>query len=504
MQYARDPVTFVREMFHAEPDAWQRDALEAAVTEPRIAMSACKGPGKSCVLAWIIWWFVSTREDASVVAMSISRDNLRDNLWKELAKWQAESKFLTMTFDLRGERVEVKVPGREKLWWVSARAYSQSADATTQESTLAGLHGKHVMVVLDEVGDYPDGVVVTAEGIFANKDIGGSKTLIVAGNPTNVHGPLHRITYRDSKNWKLIRITGDPNDAHRSPRIDIEWARQMIATWGIDNPWVRVNVLGLFPLAGSDQLISESDVVTAQQRDAKPPLYNRNARIWGLDPAGLGLGEGTDEAVLYRRQGINGVLPPFQVWRNKSGVELAVLVATELQKADDKGEKPEALFVDKGGQGASCYEHLLVLGWGSTVIGVDFAGSADEDEKFLNKRAEIWWRMADWIKNQPSCLPRDVQLSSELPAPKFFFRAAGKHTKFQLESKIDMKKRGVSSPNRADALALTFTQPVMPINREARDSESAHGKIKTQYHPLDYADKNDNLHIKTEYEVYGG
>jgi hypothetical protein len=442
-----------------------------------------------------------TRYDAEVIVLSITQDNLKDNLWKELALWQGRSDLLTKAFRLSGERIIAKA--RERTWWVSARAFAQTADKEKQANTIAGFHGQNIMVVLDEVGDYPDGVVVAAEGIFANKDLNGEKKLVVAGNPTNTRGPLYRITYKDSKNWCLVRITGDPDDPHRSPRISLDWAVQMIDTWGRDNPWVRVNVLGLFPLAGSDQLIGEEDVRKAQTRDAKPNQYSKSARIWGLDPSGLGLGTESDEACLYKRQGINGAFPRPMVWKNKGGVQLAIAVATELAKAEEAGELPDTVFCDRGGQGASCLEHLQVLNWGHVVVGVDFAGDADDPERFLNKRAEIWWRMSDWIKSQPSCLPVDTVLASELPSPKFFFQATGKRTKFVLESKKDMKKRGVSSPNRADALALTFTSPVAPRSHQQLAEETGSARVRTEYNPLERADHSDHSgRMRTTYDPY--
>jgi phage terminase large subunit len=158
--WIRDPVLFVRQVFGAIPDEWQADALRAIPANPRVGMSACKGPGKSCVLAWTIWWFIYTREDAQVMCTSITGDNLKDNLWKELSVWYSKSPMLQRAFEVRGERIIHRE--RPKTWWVSARTWAQNADPTQQANTLAGFHGAHVMVVLDEMGDYPDGVVVAA------------------------------------------------------------------------------------------------------------------------------------------------------------------------------------------------------------------------------------------------------------------------------------------------------------------------------------------------------
>jgi phage terminase large subunit len=90
-EWRASPVRFVREQFNVVPDPWQEDVLAAFPVRPRLAMKACKGPGKTAVLAWLAWNFLATRQDPKVAATSITADNLADNLWAEMAKWQARS-----------------------------------------------------------------------------------------------------------------------------------------------------------------------------------------------------------------------------------------------------------------------------------------------------------------------------------------------------------------------------------------------------------------------------
>lgn len=495
-----DPISFVKECFGAVPDAWQRKVLIALQVEPRIAMSACKGPGKSCLLAWCIWWFVLCHEDAQILALSITKDNLKDNLWKELSVWQkradelhekrlkyvaqttgksfvAQPSILSKYFEYTNTRIFAHE--RPNSWWVSARGFSKSADPTQQANTLAGFHGENLMIVLDEVGDYPNGVVSAAEGIFATA--GQNAKLLVAGNPTDPQGPLGRIVTSDKENWYIVHITGDPDDPLRSPRIDIEWARQQIKTWGRDNPWVMVNVLGLFPPGGTNQLISINDVTNAMGRKATRERFIKAERVWGLDVARFG----DDESVLMRRWG-SAVLPP-KVWRNMDGTELGSAIAFELKQAHDRGEAPDAVFIDVGGVGASAYDRLKVLGW--EVIAIDF-GSKPVDSRFANKRAEMWWTMADYIKTPTCILPNDAPLRGQLVAPKFDFKVVSGRTCFVLESKKAMKARGAASPDRGDALALTFAQPVVPQRHESprlhADQTRRQSKATTDYDPLNY------------------
>src|SRR5258708_7685363 len=92
------PRRFVREQFGVVPDPWQDDVLAAFPGHQRLAMKACKGPGKTAVMAWLAWNFLATRPDAKVAATSITADNLADNLWAEMAKWQARSPMLGAKF----------------------------------------------------------------------------------------------------------------------------------------------------------------------------------------------------------------------------------------------------------------------------------------------------------------------------------------------------------------------------------------------------------------------
>jgi hypothetical protein len=443
-----DPVLFVRQVFGAIPDEWQADALRAIARDPRVGMSACKGPGKSCVEAWAVWWWEDTRVDAQCICTSITGANLKDGLWKELAFWHSKSPLLARVFTIKGERITHNE--RPKTWWVSARTWAQGADATQQADSMSGFHGPAVMIVLDEMGSYPDGVVVAAEAIFANQGVAEAR-LVAAWNPTRTDGPAFRVTTRDRKRWTIIYVTGDPDDPKRSPRISKEWAQGMIDDWGREFDWVRVNVLGLFPNAAEDKLLGPNDVMLAEQRDAPRAAFVNEPVVWGLDVARFG----SDSSVLRKRQG--PIAFRGYTFRNLDGVELANRVSLIIQKdMADGARRPDAMVVDQTGVGASAVDHLKLLGWGDILIACDFAESADDSERFMDKRAEMWWRMAAWVKG-PGCLPSSsMVLGSELTAPIFKFAKRAKRTAFVLESKDDMRARGVGSPDDADALAMTF------------------------------------------------
>lgn len=439
--WAADPVLFAKEVLGFTPDTWQAKALYSARDNPRTGLSACKGPGKSAVLAVAMWWFLSTQEDAQIIVLSITRDNLKDGLWKEMAFWQAKSVWLAKAFELTAERVCSREKVHKDTWWISARGFPQQADAAAQATTLAGFHGKAVMIVMDEMGDYPAGVVAAAEGIFAN--IGNNARLLAAWNPTDINGPAYRACTRDRHLWNIIHITGDPKDPNRSPRISMEWAQQLIDRWGRDHDYVRVNVLGEFPLGQSNSLIGLDTVQAAVRRQYAPADYLYAPRILGVDVARFG----DDRSVLFPRQGRVAFTP--KILRDLDTQAVAGHVALAIQ-----AWKPHAVFIDVTGVGAGVVDRLLDLQF--NVTGVEFGSRPLLQGTFRNKRDEMWWGLNEWFKEDGGAIPDITELIAELTAPTYKFTG----DKFRLERKEEMKKRGLPSPDLADALALTFAMPV--------------------------------------------
>jgi hypothetical protein len=433
-----DPVAFVRECLKAEPDPWQEKVLRALVTNQRLAMKACKGPGKSCLMAWVIWWFLVCHKDAKVIATSITSENLKDGLWSELKLWQNNSPLLLELFAWTAERITCKE--RPETWFASARTWAKDADKQQQANTLAGVHADAVMFVLDEVSEYPEGVVAAAEGGLTS---GKNCKIIVAGNPTRTSGPLYRICTKDRALWWVIEITGDPDDPLRAPRIDKEWARQQIEQWGRDSAFVMVNVLGKFPPGQADSVIGADLASGASRVTLIEAQFTEFPKILGVDPARYG----DDRSVLFPRQGLASFLPT--VFRELSTMELAGQVVRYIEAWD-----PDYVFVDGNGLGSGVVDRLRELNY-DYVIGVE-ASSKPLRKGFTMRRDEMWISLRDWLK-KGGAIPNDPDLIAELTAPTYKISSDGK---LKVESKDDIKKRGLNSPDKADALAMTFASPV--------------------------------------------
>lgn len=218
-----------------------------------------------------------------------------------------------------------------------------------------------------------------------------------------------------------------------------------------------------FAAAVDDVLLRVGDVPEAQQRVLAERDYIDSPKVLGVDVARYG----DDSTVLFPRQGLVGFNP--QVLQGASTMEVADAVAATAARWG-----PDAVFVDVGGVGAGVFDRLVQLGL--APIPVDFGSRALESERFENKRAEMWWALAEWIRGG-ACLPSTPRLQADLTAPRMTYRNA--RGRMQLEGKEDMRARGLPSTDYGDALACTFAFPVASRGWESRSGT----KVATEYDP---------------------
>lgn len=445
LRWQEHPDLMVREMFDATPDVWQDEGLKALPHTPRLAMKAAKGPGKTAFLAWAAWWFLLTHPHPNIAATSISSDNLRDNLWKEMAHWRNKAPLLQRAFEWQTERIFNRE--HPATWFMSARSWPKSADETQLGNTLAGLHSDYIMFLIDESGSIPPAITASAEAALSSCKEGH---ILQAGNTNSLDGALYDACVRHAKMWKVIVITGDPDNPNRSSRISMEWAKELIATYGRENPFVKVMVLGEWPAASVNALIGPEEVEKAMGLAYREFQYNSFAKVLGVDVAR----NGAAASVIMPRQGI--VMMPPQVLRNVNSLQGAGTVARKWNEW-----QADACFVDgTGGFGAGWVDQLSTLG--KAAISVQFAGEAHAPTKFYNKRAEMYWDFAAWIKAGGQ-LPPCPELLAALPQTLYTFKG----DRILLEPKEIIEKKIGYSPDHADAGALTFAEPVSPRAAQA-------------------------------------
>jgi phage terminase large subunit len=440
VRWREHPASFVREVFKATPDAWQEDVLEAFPHRQRQAMTCCKGPGKTTLLSWLGWNFMITRVDARCAALSVTADTLRDTLWAELGYWYAKSPILQQMFVVDGERITSRF--QPKTWWISARSFPRSANPSDQATALQGLHAENALLLIDEAGGVPRSVLATGEAVLTG---GGDQHIVLAGNPNNQDSALGQAVINQRKLWDVTEVTGDPDDPKRSPRVNIDWARQQIEAWGKDNPWVLVNVFGRFPPSAINTLISPDEVRDAQKRHYIESQYADFPKILGVDVAGFG----DDESVIFKRQG-KVSFPPLRM-RNLDSLQGAAHVANIHNEW-----KGQSIQIDAtGGYGAGWYDQLRAMSY--EALPVQFAGKPHNPGRFFNKRAEIWWEMCEWIKDG-GALPPVPEMVAGLSTATYSFKG----DRIILEDKKQIKERLQRSPDLEDALACTFAYPVAP------------------------------------------
>jgi phage terminase large subunit len=460
-EWRRDPVKFAVDVFGIEPDPWQIDAMTALGGDynpsRRLCMKACTGPGKSATLSWMGWHrlvcFAAKGEHPKGAALSITADNLKDNLWAELSKWQQRSEFLKAAFTWTKEKIYAN--DHPETWFLSARSYAKDANAEAIGRALSGLHSQFPFVLLDETGDMPVAVGRAANQIFTGNP--RDAAIIQAGNPTSTSGLLYESCTKASDSWDIITITADPDDPKRTPRVSVEHAEEMIRTYGRDNPWVMATILGLFPPTGFNALLGPDDIDAAVKRYYRPEDIANAPVVLGCDVAR----QGDDSSAVARRQG--RVAFPIRTMRIPDTMILAQQFIRETNE-----HEVDCTFVDEtGGYGAGVVDAMRSLG--KDVIGVQFGGRAT-DYRYYNKRSEMYMELANWVKAGGQ-LPDDRELKEELCATTFIYQG----DKFRIVEKEIIKDQIGRSPDKADALALTFAGPV--TKRPMFASESS-GKRK--------------------------
>lgn len=452
-EWRHNPGKFAQDVFRVQLDAWQVEAMDflGGPERPRreLWLKACTGPGKSALLALIGWQRLLCFGDRGLhpKGAALSGEgykNLMDNLWAELIKWGSKSDLIKAAWVWNKDRIYCR--DHEDTWFLSARSYAKDADAEAIGRSLSGLHSAYPFALLDEIGDMPPTVGQKASQIFT----GGVRDGLVAGagNPTSSTGLLYDVCANPSSYAHVVTITADPDDPRRTPRVDPEHAREQIQKYGRDNPWVQATILGKFPRTGFNTLLGIEEVEEAMNRRLASEAYSYAQRRLGMDIARFG----DDATILAPRQGLR--CHPLIEMRGARTQEIAARAL--LAK---KNWNWEMAFIDaSGGYGGGVEDAMHQAGHSPMAI---HGSGKPMDDRFYNQRAECWWHMAEWVK-RGGWLPQDPQLKKELITPTYSL----KDGKLIIEPKEQIKKRLGFSPDRADALSLTFSLPDMPAKMQ--------------------------------------
>ena len=431
------------------PRKWQREVLQDLADHIkenkkvdfdtlRESISSGRGIGKSALVSWLTIWMLSTRIGSTTIISANSEAQLRSVTWAEITKWLAMS-LNSHWFEVSATRlmpakwltelVERDLKKGTRYWGVEGRLWSaENPDA------YAGVHNYDgVMVIFDEASGIDDAIWAVTSGFFTENT--PNRFWMAFSNPRRNTGYFYETHHSKREFWNTKVV-----DARTVEGTDKAVYQQIIDEYGPDSAQAHVEVYGEFPNAGDDQFISSGVVDEAMARekykDLSAPI------IIGVDPARFG----ADATVIAIRQGRDIV----RIDRHR-GDDTMTVVGHIIEAIEEW--KPALVVIDEGGLGAGIVDRLKEQRY--KIKGVNFGNKSAQPVMYGNKRAEMWGKMKEWLKS--ASIPKDRFLKTDLISP--MMKPDSRGTIF-LESKKDMKSRGLASPDAADAICVTFAFPV--------------------------------------------
>jgi hypothetical protein len=434
--YRADPVLFVKEVLGVEPDEWQKDFLTAVASgERKISIRSGHGVGKSTTASWAMLWFLLTRYPVKVVVTAPTSAQLYDALFAELKRWVKElPQPIQDLLDVKQERIELKASATEAF--ISART-----SRAEQPEALQGVHSDNVMLVADEASGVPEAVFEAAAGSMS----GHNALTILLGNPVRSSGFFFDTHNRLKDEWWTKRVS-----CIDSARVSKEYVDDMKSRYGEESNAFRIRVLGEFPKSDDDTIIPMDLLESAKHRDTR--AYEDAPIIWGLDVARFG----SDSSVLCKRQ--SNVVHTLERWRNLDLMQLTGAVVAQYEACDHKN-RPTEILVDSIGLGAGVVDRLRELKL--PARGINVSESPAMGGTYLNLRAELWHKAKAWLEKRDCKIPNNEDLIGELATVRYTFTSNGK---IKIESKDDIRRRGLKSPDMADAFVLTFAADAATIS----------------------------------------
>lgn len=433
LEFVDRPADYVRCILKAEPDVWQAQALDAIVTDQRIAVASGHGVGKTALTSWLIHWYMATRPHPQVVVTANTKNQLDSKTWRELAKWNQRA-VNGHWFQHTATRFFLKES--PDTWFASAIPWTEQ-----NSEAFAGTHEDHVLNVFDEASAIPDVIWDVVEGSMTTEHAKWA----AFGNPTRNTGRFRECWGRFRHRWYTMQV-----DSRTAKQASPEQIKAWIEDYGIESDFVKIRVLGEFPSQSDNQFIAGGDVDACMAYVAE--AYGALPKILAADIARFG----DDQSVICKRQGRK--VHPFTSWRGMDLMKTADKIAEAI---DDWG--PDAVVIDETGIGSGVVDRLRQLRY--DVFGFNGGETPRDKDTYRNKRVEVWGLMRAALRERIE-LPKDDQLKADLIGPEYGFTPT---QQLWLEKKEDMKRRGLASPDLADALAMTWAVSPKARREKKRD-----------------------------------
>ena len=456
MKYANDPVLFLTEVLGMDPDDWQADTADDVQNEPKVAVKSGQGVGKTALEAGLAIWFLCCRPYAKVLCTAPTMQQLYDVLWAEIAKWLQSAKVKDL---LTWTKTKVYMNGDSERWFATAKT-------ATKPENMQGFHEDHMLIIVDEASGIADPIMEAILGTLTGPD----NKLLLMGNPNRTEGVFFDAFGKDRDRWKTRTVSS--RDSKRTSRDNIEMLERK---YGRDSDVVRVRVDGLFPKGGINSFIP---LEYAEGCTAPVHVPNSGMMHVGVDVARFG----DDKTVIAVRHGRR--VDPLHKYTKQSTMETVGRVLEICREwitwwnaqhegiLDQYGNPATArcrVRIDDTGVGGGVTDRLREIiedeGLPIEVIACNNAGKS-YDAHYDNAGTEMWGNVREMMATSFSAvlrgeepllqLPDDPELITQLANRRYRMTSRGR---LALEKKEDMKKRGIGSPDCADAVALCFYEP---------------------------------------------
>jgi hypothetical protein len=468
MEWQFSPLTFVREVFKEEPTFQQEAALKDWGLLIRAKVKSAKGTpleeeekpykdkmgmsiqsghdsGKSHFAGWIGMHTLFCFPHSKTRVTAPAGPQIESVLWPEFHKLWRGSEMLKTNIEHRATKIYMKEGGGSE-WFIEPRTIQKNSSPEEQAEVLGGLHERYVTIIVDEASGVPDAVFKPLEG-----GLGGVCNLILMiFNPTRSHGFAIESQSKFRKYWACHHWDCEELAKTRpvfAPNMEADHAR-LAEKYGKESNFYRIRVKGLPPLAAPDVLIPWDWAYDAMHRESE---------IDPLEPLTIGVdvgGQGDDKTVIIPGRG-HVIIPhspsmPFYEVQGMDTTQIAWKVEGCLRDLLSDEEGQYAAAIDVIGLGAGVYSHLSRVANLRNLYDVNVAEVPSQVERFHRLRDELWWNLREAFEKRQICLPMDDELLGELT--DIHWRE--ENGKIRIESKKELRKRGVASPNKADALCL--------------------------------------------------
>lgn len=464
--YANEPVYFTEDIIQAKPDRNQIDILNSVRDYPMTSVRSGHGIGKTAVESWVLIWFLLTRPFPKIPCTAPTQHQLFDILWAEASKWLRKNPELKKEITWTQEKIYFKEYKEE--WFAVPRT-------ATNPDALQGFHADHLLFILDEASGISDKTFEPVLGALTGPDA----KLLMMGNPTRLSGFFFDSHHKSRSSYNVLHV-----DGRDSAHVRKDFINKIIDMFGEDSDVFRVRVAGQFPKTQPDSFISMEIAEAA----AGLKIESRGIRLdFGVDVARFG----DDSSVIYpvfdlRRSDIPAI------YHHNDTMELCgEIILKLLEYALELSIVKFCIKVDSDGLGAGVYDRLneqrediLNRIRQRRMAAEQTAGKCEEESnaeeitleitechfgaaggyleegdpiEFANSTGLMWGKVRKLLKDKELSIWNDDKLISQLSNRKYKVDSDGK---IALERKEDMKKRGVSSPDIADALALAVYEPI--------------------------------------------